>query len=112
MGWPIDCTFCPDTLQKVKNFVFQPGGRGHPDQEAYIMVWQNLGENPPTWVKPFLLPWPLGRQHTPLSVLSVKVEKEKLKATPMAPPVWLVTEFDLFSQSRNLYSRIPKTYYF
>lgn len=40
-------------MRQVKEYVFQPGKRGHPDQEFYILVWQDLCENLPAWVKSF-----------------------------------------------------------
>lgn len=51
---PRDGTFYPKIIDKVKSLVFQPGEHGYPDQEAYIVVWQALSDNPPSWVKPFL----------------------------------------------------------
>ena len=31
-----------------------PDPRGHPDQAPYILVWENLVEDPPVWLKPFV----------------------------------------------------------
>ena len=31
-----------------------PDPWGHPDQVPYVMVWQDLVENPPKWLKPFV----------------------------------------------------------
>ena len=31
-----------------------PDPGGHPDQVPYVMVWQDLVENPPKWLKPFV----------------------------------------------------------
>ena len=31
-----------------------PYPSGHPDQTPYILVWQDLVENPPAWLKPFV----------------------------------------------------------
>ena len=30
------------------------GLSGHPDQTPYILVWQDLVENPPAWLRPFI----------------------------------------------------------
>ena len=30
------------------------GSLGHPDQVPYVMVWQDLVEDPPKWLKPFI----------------------------------------------------------
>ena len=31
-----------------------PDPWGHPGQVPYVMVWQDLVENPPKWLKPFV----------------------------------------------------------
>ena len=31
-----------------------PDPWGHPDQVPYVMVWQDLVENLPKWLKPFV----------------------------------------------------------
>ena len=31
-----------------------PDPWGHPGQVPYVMVWQDLVENPPKWLKPFI----------------------------------------------------------
>ena len=31
-----------------------PGPSGHPDQTPYILVWQDLVENPLAWLRPFI----------------------------------------------------------
>lgn len=58
MGWPPEGTFHLSSVQAVKSIVSHPGRQGHPDKQPYIMVWQDLCENPPEWVRPFLLPAP------------------------------------------------------
>ncbi|XP_057352794.1 uncharacterized protein LOC130682450 [Manis pentadactyla] len=54
VGWPPEGTFDLSTLLAVKAVVFQNSTRGHPDQQPYIVVWQELVENPPPWVKPWV----------------------------------------------------------
>lgn len=58
VDWPPEGSFNPNLIQAVKEVIFREGPRGHPDQQAYILVWQDLSENPPAWVKPFLSPLP------------------------------------------------------
>ena len=41
-----------------------PYPSGHPDQTPYILVWQDLVENPLAWLKPFVF-----QPHAPLSAL-------------------------------------------
>ena len=56
---------------------------GHPDQTPYILVWQDLVENPPAWLKPFVfqpltsLPSSPSSASLPPQVLVVKASKEK-----------------------------------
>lgn len=52
IGWPTEGTFDLNLILTVKSKVFQQQG-GHPDQVPYIIVWQDLVQNPPSWVKPF-----------------------------------------------------------
>ncbi|XP_017744083.1 PREDICTED: uncharacterized protein LOC108539709 [Rhinopithecus bieti] len=55
VGWPAEGTLCLPIILRVKSRVFLPGRSGHPDQIPYILVWQDLVENPPLWLAPFLL---------------------------------------------------------
>lgn len=52
VGWPREGTFDLDIIRAVERVVFQPRS-GHPDQIPYIVVWRNLVENPPPWIKAF-----------------------------------------------------------
>lgn len=54
VGWPQDGTFDLHIIFQVKAKVMDPGPHGHPDQVPYIVTWQNLASNPPSWVRPFL----------------------------------------------------------
>ncbi|XP_029787213.1 uncharacterized protein LOC115284895 isoform X1 [Suricata suricatta] len=55
VGWPPEGSFNLPLISSVKARVFQPGPNGHPDQQPYIIVWQDLVQNSPPWVKPWLL---------------------------------------------------------
>lgn len=46
-----------------------PSPSGHPDQTPYVLVWQDLVENPPAWLKPFV-PQPFISPSPTLSILS------------------------------------------
>lgn len=52
VGWPREGTF---HLQ-VKAVIFRNKPDSHPDQVPCILVWQDMIENPPPWLKPFLPP--------------------------------------------------------
>ncbi|XP_062051521.1 coiled-coil domain-containing protein 86-like [Lepus europaeus] len=54
VGWPRDGTFNANIISQVKARVFQPGAHGHPDQVPYITMWEDLSQDPPSWVKPFV----------------------------------------------------------
>jgi hypothetical protein len=54
IGWPPEGTFDLTLIFKVKAIVFQDGPRSHTDQQPYITVWQDLVQNPPPWVKPWI----------------------------------------------------------
>ena len=54
VGWPPKGTFQPSIIQAVKEKIMAPDPWGHPDQVSYIMVWQDLVENLPKWLTPFV----------------------------------------------------------
>ncbi|XP_075802665.1 uncharacterized protein LOC142834261, partial [Microtus pennsylvanicus] len=56
IGWPRDGTFDLNVILQVKAKVKDPGPHGHPDQTAYIVTWEALAYNSPSWVKPFVSP--------------------------------------------------------
>ena len=54
VGWPPEGTFQPSIIQAVKEKIMAPNPRGHLGQVLYVMVWEDLVENPPKWLKPFV----------------------------------------------------------
>ena len=50
VGWPPEGIFQPSIIQAVKEKITAPHPWGHPDQVPYVMVWQDLVENPPKWL--------------------------------------------------------------
>uniref|UniRef100_A0A5F9C624 CCHC-type domain-containing protein n=1 Tax=Oryctolagus cuniculus TaxID=9986 RepID=A0A5F9C624_RABIT len=86
VDWPPEGSFHLPLIHRVKEAVFQPGRHGHPDQQPYIMVWQDLCENPPNWVRPFLLPVPTSQASTPAIVLPAKILSPPAAPSP-SPPV-------------------------
>lgn len=75
VGWPSGGTFNLPIIFAVKRVVFQATG-GHPDQVPYIVVWQDLVQNPPPWMKP----WTLGME------TATVVMAAKPKVPPSDPP--------------------------
>ena len=55
VGWPPEGTFRLAVITRVKSKIFLPGRAGHLDQIPYILIWQDLVENPPPWLSPFQL---------------------------------------------------------
>ncbi|XP_054571379.1 uncharacterized protein LOC129148940 [Eptesicus fuscus] len=97
VGWPPEGSFHLPLIREVRNLVFQPGRHGHPDQEPYILVWQDLCENPPVWVKPFLPPDSLSRSSVSASEPAILPVKPALPSPPPSvPPVLPDSQSDLF----------------
>uniref|UniRef100_A0A8C9H2J4 Gag protein n=1 Tax=Piliocolobus tephrosceles TaxID=591936 RepID=A0A8C9H2J4_9PRIM len=87
VGWPPEGTFCLPIITKVKTKIFLPGRSGHPDQIPYILVWQDLVENPPPWLTPFILaPEPCK------ALVARPVENSHKPKTPSAPPVPVLSD--------------------
>ncbi|XP_023604502.1 uncharacterized protein LOC111824488 [Myotis lucifugus] len=96
VGWPPEGSFHLPLIREVRNLVFQPGRHGHPDQEPYILVWQDLCENPPAWVKPFLPPSSLPRSSTLAPEPTILPVKSAVpSSSPSAPPVLPDSQPDL-----------------
>ncbi|XP_077900711.1 uncharacterized protein LOC144376463 isoform X3 [Ictidomys tridecemlineatus] len=49
IGWPPEGSFYSPLIRKIRDIVFQPGPHSHPDQQPYILTWQDLCESPPPW---------------------------------------------------------------
>ncbi|XP_070271982.1 uncharacterized protein [Myotis yumanensis] len=86
VGWPPEGSFHLPLIREVRRQVFQPGRHGHSDQEPYILVWQDLCENPPAWVKPFLPPGSLPRSSVSVSEPAILPVKPALPSPPPSVP--------------------------
>ncbi|XP_042795235.1 proline-rich protein 36-like [Panthera leo] len=80
VNWLTEGTFCLPVVLKVKSRIFLPGKEGHPDQIPYILVWQDLVENPPPWMASFLTAGSC-------QILAAKPINPPKPLTPTAPPV-------------------------
>lgn len=80
VGWPPEGAFNLSLILAVKRIIFQEIG-GHPDQIPYISVWQDLVQDPPPWVKP----WIIGSGVT-VAVAAAKPKQTQPAAGPSAPP--------------------------
>ena len=58
-----------------------PDPWGHPDQVPYVMVWQDLVENPPKWLKPFVYKLP-SSCNSQVLVMETPPEETKKKEDP------------------------------
>ena len=58
-----------------------PDPGGHPDQVPYVMVWQDLVENPPKWLKPLVHKLP-NSSNSQVLVMENPPEETKKKEDP------------------------------
>ncbi|CAD7675109.1 unnamed protein product [Nyctereutes procyonoides] len=65
----------------VKAVIFRDKPDGHSDQGPYILVWQDMIENPPPWLKPFLPP-----KAGPTEILAPRKAKKETNSTPQVGP--------------------------
>ncbi|XP_065772805.1 uncharacterized protein [Muntiacus reevesi] len=78
----------------IKERVFDTGLHGHPDQVPYIITWESLAQDPPSWVAPFVAEKPkipgadIPTAPPAQSSLYPILEKEKstAKTKPVIPP--------------------------
>ena len=81
VGWPPEGTFQPSIIQAVKEKIMAPDPWGHPDQVPYGVVWQDLVENPPKWLKPFIHK-PPSSSNSQVLVMETPPEETKKKEDP------------------------------
>ena len=98
VGWPPKGTFCLPIIAQVKSKIFLPGHEGHPDQIPYILVWQDLVENPPPWLAPFL-------SSGTCKVLAMR------PADPPKPKIPSVPLYPIWPDSQDLLSLDPPPYH-
>ena len=75
VGWPPAGTYQPSIIQAVKEKIMAPDPWGYPDQVPYVMVWQDLVEDPPRWLKPFVQP--PSSSNSQVLVMKTPLEKTK-----------------------------------
>jgi hypothetical protein len=61
VGWPPQGTFSLDMIKKVHDVINRPGLHSHPDQYPYVLMWQTLVEDPPSWLWLFIHEAPTDR---------------------------------------------------
>ena len=96
--------------------MFDAGLHGHPDQVPYVITWESLALDPPSWVAPFVTKKPRVPNATAMvptappaqSSLYPLLEKEKLEARPkpVLPPEDSVL-IDLLSEEPPPYQAPP-----
>ena len=88
-AWPREGTFDLTIIFEIKAIVFQEGPGSHPDQQPYIItVWQDMVQNTPPCVKPWVREKKPGSQvlafhETPKNKSNVKASS---KMKPPAQP--------------------------
>ncbi|KAK1327392.1 LOW QUALITY PROTEIN: hypothetical protein QTO34_014196 [Cnephaeus nilssonii] len=84
IGWPTEGTFDLSVIFAVKDIVFQKEPGAHPDQQPYIVVWQDLVQNPPPWVRPWVVK-PKPRPAAPVPAAPVPAAPVPAAPVPAAP---------------------------
>lgn len=51
VGWPPEGTLDLTVISAIKNMVFQKEPGPYPDQGPYICVWEDLAQDPLSWLK-------------------------------------------------------------
>lgn len=74
VGWLPEGTFDLPIICWVRDVISRPE-KGHLDQFPYIVTWQDLVEDPPSWLKPFLAPRPL----EPRPILALQRTEKKVE---------------------------------
>ena len=54
VGWPPEGTLGLVVISAVKVVVLQRRPGFQPDQVPYILIWKNLAQDPPSWLKPWV----------------------------------------------------------
>lgn len=108
VGWPPEGTFDLPTIRRVRSVVSHPK-TGYPDQLPYIIMWQDLVENPPFWLKHFVAPRP--SEPEPIFALQGTERTEKKITLPSAPPYSVLqggTEEELIFPPPYQFPRVPE----
>ena len=97
VGWPPEGSFHKPQIRGVKARIIGSGPHGHPDQLPYILVWEDLYENPPTWVRPFLPNWHSHQRTSERStaILPAKTASPPALYPPLPPPTLPESQADL-----------------
>ncbi|CAK7315349.1 Gag polyprotein [Vulpes lagopus] len=80
VGWPQEGTFHLPIILQVKTVILTDKLDGHSDQVPYILICQDMMENPPPWLKPFLPP-----KAGPTENLALQKAKKEMDPMPEAP---------------------------
>ena len=54
VGWPSESTLVLIVISAVKDVLLQKRPGSQPDQVPYILIWENLAQDPPSWLKPWV----------------------------------------------------------
>ena len=92
VGWPPEGTFDLTIIFETKAILFQEGPGSHPDQQLYIIVCQDLVQDLPLWVKPWVRKQKLDSRVLELKNSAgnkpkAKTPPETEPSQPIAPPM-------------------------
>ncbi|XP_053075448.1 protein chibby homolog 3 isoform X5 [Acinonyx jubatus] len=79
------------SLPSTKSGIISRPKMGHPDQLPYIITWQDLVEDPPSWLKPFLAPCPLEPKRI-LALQGTEKKENKKSLTQLSAPLYPVLQ--------------------
>lgn len=75
VGWPPEDTLDQTIISSIRRIVSQPGPGSHLDQVPYIVVWENLASDPPSWLRSWSPP-PLSSSSHILVAQESRTEKK------------------------------------
>jgi len=84
VGWSPEGTLDKAIISSVRDIVFQPGPGSHPDQVPYIVVWENLASDPPSWLRSWSWPPP---SSSPRILVAQGTRMEKRKVPRIYPNI-------------------------
>ena len=74
VGWPPEGTLDLIVISAVKDSVLQRRPGSQPDQVPYIPIWENLVQDPPSWLKPWVQ-----RNKSGSRILALRHSEKKLR---------------------------------
>lgn len=87
VGWPPEGTLDQAIISSIRRIVFQPGPGSHPDQVPYIVVWENLASDPPSWLRSWSRPPPSSSPSSSHILVAQESRTEKKTVPKIYPDI-------------------------